>query len=1016
MSLRRLAIFLFLCVTGAVPAAAQGSSTLYGRVADTSEGGIPDAAISVVNEDSGARRIAQAEPDGAYSVSSLQPGVYTVTVRKEGFRSAIRFGVRLDPAAATRADFNLPVGSMLESITVHGTAPMLERNDASTGAQFQHEEIDRIPLNGGGLLSLMDMVPGTNLTPATRGEAGQFTTNGQRPNTNYFMVDGVSANNGISAGGLPAQSTGGTLPALSAFGSMDSLISLEAVDEVRTQTSTTVAEFGRLPGASVALNSQAGGNEFHGSTAYRLRHEISSANDWFANQAGLERLPLRQNAVTQTFGGPLKHNRTFFFLSYEHMSLLQPSVWTQPVPSVDVRATFADWAQTALNLFPVPNGAAFNKNEGAWTGHIDQPASLNTGGARIDQVVTPRVTLFGRYNDSPSTNQFGNVVFNRLDLRAQSLTLGINLRPTSNLTIDVRANESQSTAHSVWLQSGGATAPECGLQALTTEFLNVTEPCTYLVRLTISGIGRLESGQEGDRKQRQFQTVGGITWRHRNHTLGVGVDYRKITAVRRDANGTLAIIADQVTDFQGSRNFWTSTAPAVIETAQVQELSTWIQDTWQVTRRLTIAGGLRWEFSPAPVPNQTVSFYDPVAQQLNPVTGQPLWPTSYRDLAPRLGVAWRIAKDGRTVLRAGGGRYYNSSMSIATDILNGGPLSVTAFKSLRNAPFSSQLSYGFMPGLELPQVAQWNASLEHGFGTHDVVSLGYVGSAGRGLLRRELGTPADSPTDLTALTNNDATSDYHALQLQYRRRLQRGLEVQASYTWAHSIDNDSSDSFLAWTGPGAPATNDHASSDFDLRHSFIGSASFAVPRTWPSRFERRLLGGWLASGIVRVRRGFPLTIQQQEEFLGISLVNAFRPNLVYGQPIWIADGNSPGGKRLNPLAFQTTPKSQATGASQQGTLGRNIIPGFGMWQADAALTREFRAGDHATVQLRIEAFNAFNHPNFADPVKFMDSPLFGQSSSMLNSELGTGSPGSGLSPILQTGGPRTFQLSVRFHF
>ena len=156
--------------------------------------------------------------------------------------------------------------------------------------------------------------------------------------------------------------------------------------------------------------------------------------------------------------------------------------------------------------------------------------------------------------------------------------------------------------------------------------------------------------------------------------------------------------------------------------------------------------------------------------------------------------------------------------------------------------------------------------------------------------------------------------------------------------------------------------------------------------------------------------GFPLTIQQQEEYLGISLVNAFRPNLVYGQPIWIADPNSPGSERLNPLAFQKT------GAAQQGTLGRNAIAGFGMWQADMALTREFRASDRATLQVRMEAFNAFNHPNFADPVKFMDSPLFGQSSSMLNMELGAGNPGSGLSPILQTGGPRAFQFSIRLRF
>ena len=977
---------------------------LYGRVDDTSEAGIPDASVSVVNEDTGTRRITHSELDGTYSVSSLGPGVYTITVRKEGFHPFIRFGVRLEPASRARADFRLLVGSLLgETITVFGASAPLDRSDASTGSLFDHEEISRMPVNGGGLLGLLDIVPGTNVVPATRGEPGQFTTNGQRPNTNYFTVDGISANNGITAGGLPAQSTGGTLPALSAFGSMDSLISLEAVQEVHAQTSTTVAEFGRLPGANIALNSQAGGNDFHGSTVYRLRNELLSANDWFSNQAALSRLPLRLNAVSQTFGGPLKRNRTFFFLSFEHISLNQPFVWTQPVPSVAIRNTFEPWGQAAVGLLPPPNGSALGKNVGVWTGHSNQPAGLNTGGARIDQAIGSRVTLFARYNDSPSTNQFGTIQVNRLDLHARSLTIGLNARPTGNLTTDVRVNESQSLADSLW-------APECGLQPLTTQFLRTTQSCEYLVRLTIDGIGQLESGREGSRRQRQFQTVGAATYRHNGHTVGLGVDYRRITAVRRDATGTLAIIADQLTDLANSRNVWQGAQDAINSTAQVQELSLWLHDTWQVSRRLTIAAGLRWEFSPAPVPATPVSVYDPSAQLLNTVIGQPLWPTSYRDLAPRLGVAWRLTSDGRTVLRAGGGLYYDSSMSIATDILNGGPLNIQHFTSLSHAPFSSQLSYGFMPGLALPQVAQWNVSLEHGFGANDVLSAGYVGAAGRGLLRRELGGPADSSTSYTALTNDNGTSDYDALQVQYQRRFRGGLEAHVSYTWSHSLDNDSSDSFLMWTGPGSSPALDHASSDFDLRQSFAGSLTYRLPQNLHSLLARRLFGGWMAAGIFRKRTGFPLTIQQSEDYNGLSLTDAFRPNLVYGQPLWFGDNNSGGNRRLNPFAFATTP------AGQQGTLGRNIITGFPMSQVDLALSREFRVKDRAALQFRLEGFNAFNHPNFADPLKFMDNPLFGQASSMLNMELGTGSPGSGLSPILQSGGPRAFQLSVRFHF
>jgi hypothetical protein len=160
----------------------------------------------------------------------------------------------------------------------------------------------------------------------------------------------------------------------------------------------------------------------------------------------------------------------------------------------------------------------------------------------------------------------------------------------------------------------------------------------------------------------------------------------------------------------------------------------------------------------------------------------------------------------------------------------------------------------------------------------------------------------------------------------------------------------------------------------------------------------------------RARTGFPMTVLASEQYLGIPLSNAFRPYLALDRPVWLADSATPGGKRLNPAAFLLP----APGI--QGTLGRNAIAGFGMSQADVAIRREFRLGDRRAVQFRLEAFNATNTPNFADPVKALSSALFGQSTSMLNLMLGTGSPGSGLAPLLQTGGSRSVQAAVRLRF
>ena len=1006
---RLLSLAVVVCVSIA-PARAQRYGDVFGKIVDSSQGGVSDASITIVDEDTGFRRTAQSETGGAYAVGSLAPGSYKITVRKEGFRPVMKFGVKVSSGAAAREDFQLPLGSMEESVTVVGTAPALERPDASAGGQFDLDEVGQLPLNGRGIITLLELIPGTNVIPATRGDAGQFTTSGMRPNTNLFTVDGVSANTGVSAGGLPAQSSGGALPALSAFGSLDSMISVEAVQDFKLQTSTAVAEFGRMPGASIALTSRAGTDHFHGSAVFRYRNQYMGANDWFANQAGYPRAPLGYEDLAPSFGGPLKRNRTFFFLSYEGIWLNQPYVYKVPVPATDTRLAVSPAERAVLNLFPQANQGSLGQGAGLWTGQINRPAGLTSGSARIDQAVTPRVTLFARYSDSPSHNDFGMPQVNHLDLRAQSLTLGLNARPTARTVLDLRVNESQSSADSIWTDTTGSDAPGCALATLASGFFpRETLTCNDLVRLSINGIGEVISGREGSRRERQFQIVptAGLNLGH--HSIKLGTDYRRILAIRRDPAGSTNLVDESADTITLLQDWWSAYAPPVNANAAVKELSLWLQDTWQVSSRLTVAAGLRWEFSPAPI--VAGYFLDATTNNLV-LNTQPLWPTSYHDYAPRLGLAWRLSKDGRTVLRAGGGLYYDSSMSIATDLINGGPFSATMLKSNISPISSSSLMFGFEQGLKLPQVRQWNVSLEHGFGTHDVISLGYVGSSGRDLIRREAGGAGSNGQDYVALTTNHGASSYNALQAQYRRHVARGLDAVASYAWSHSLDNDSSDAFLLWSANGAAIGADHASSDFDLRHSLTAAVSYELPPPASPRFAARLLGAWAFDGIVHARTGFPITLQQEEEIDAINVVNAYRPKWVYGQPLWISDANAPGGKSFNPAAFSIPGTYNTT----QGNLGRNVPSGFGMEQVDFSLKREFHFGEQRGIQLRLEAFNVLNQANFADPIKFMDSPLFGQSTSMLNTMLGTGSSGSGLAPVLQIGGPRSVQLSVRLHF
>src|ERR1039457_3879631 len=312
-----VAVLLAFLVCGS-PASAQRSAYIHGRVLDPSQAVVPAADITIVNQESGFRRVTQTSSDGEYAVGSLDSGDYKVTVRKDGFRTMIRFNVKVANLEAAVVDFTLSVGAVQETITVEGVAAVPGQEGAAIGGRIFREDIPRLPLNGRGVLGLLELSPGTNVPPATRGEAGQFTANGQRPNANYFTVDGASANTGVTAGGLPAQATGGVLPAMSAFGSLDSLLPIAALDEFRVQPSNAMSELGRLPGANVALTSRSGSNEFHGSAVYRFRHELLAANDWFANVAGERRGPLRLHDIAPSFGGPIRRDHTFFFLSYQH--------------------------------------------------------------------------------------------------------------------------------------------------------------------------------------------------------------------------------------------------------------------------------------------------------------------------------------------------------------------------------------------------------------------------------------------------------------------------------------------------------------------------------------------------------------------------------------------------------------------------------------------------------------------------------------------------------------------------
>lgn len=324
------------------------------------------------------------------------------------------------------------------------------------------------------------------------------------------------------------------------------------------------------------------------------------------------------------------------------------------------------------------------------------------------------------------------------------------------------------------------------------------------------------------------------------------------------------------------------------------------------------------------------------------------------------------------------------------------------------------------PDLKLPYTYQWNGTIEQSLGGNQTLSASYVGAVGRRLIRGEtIRNPNPNFTNVS-VARNTATSDYHALQLQFQRRLSRGVQAVASYTWSHSIDNASGDSNQTTSTPSGRIDPqfDRGASDFDIRQAATGAVTYNLPTPDLGSVPNAILHNWSVDTIFTARSATPINVIYGRD-LGFGSFS-FRPDLVAGIPLYINDPLVGGGRRLNTNAFA------APTIARQGTLERNALRGFPIYQIDLALRRQFKFTETFNLQLKAEFFNIFNHPNFADPNgslgsfsagQLIRSGTFGVSTSMLGRSLGSGGgAAAGFNPLYQVGGPRSIQLSLKINF
>jgi hypothetical protein len=801
------------------------------------------------------------------------------------------------------------------------------------------------------------------------------------------------------------------------------------------------------------------------------------ANNWFngyTNNPPLLKAEERQNDFGGTLGGPIIKDRTFFFFSYEGLRLRLPQTALSTVPDLSARQNAIPAVQPFLNAFPFdPNQPDVGNGIAQFNASFSNPATLDAYSLRVDHKLSDKLTLFGRYNYSPSgiSQQAGTFALNDVissRITSQTVTIGSTWVLSPRTNNELRFNYSRTDASSrFFLDHFGGAVPLSSLP-----FPSPFTAENGLLIFTFVG-SSYSDGAFARNLQRQVNLVDNISVQKGAHELKFGVDYRRLSPVT--APNLYAQYVD-MPDVASAENGTLNGSQIVTRTAStllLHNLGAFAQDTWRVVPRLTVMYGARWDLDFAPSsaqgpPLAAVTGFKPgnLSQLALAPAGTREFNTSYGNVAPRFGVAYQLSQsqDWGKVVRGGFGVFYDLADSEIGNLISQSgypfstfsacfnpsdsacsgrftfPLSSAAAAPLQIVPPNASQGnlLAFDPNLRSPYTLEWNVALEQGLGTGQTFSASYVGSAGRRLIQTAFIYRPNLNYLQTYIVTNGPTSDYNALQLQFRRRLSRGLQALVSYTWSHSIDSGSAGSAgnFSNVASGTNPNADRGPSDFDIRNALSAGVTYAVPSPKLNPFISVITRGWSLQSTIQARSAPPVDIFNSNFN---SLSNGFavnpRPDVIPGIPLYLYGPQYPGGKAFNNTVgavvggcsdgsqsigpFCPVPTDVNGNPLRQGKLGRNALRGFGATQWDFAVHRDFPIHESFTLQFRAEMFNVLNHPNFAPPPGDISSPRapFGLSNQMLGQYLGGGAlAGGGLSSLYQIGGPRSIQFALKLNF
>jgi hypothetical protein len=1041
---------------------------IVGSVSDSSLAVIVGAEVTVTHIETGVARRSPTNSDGSYTLSNLPVGTYEVAVERTGFKRFIQRPVRLEVDQTVRLDVVLQPGAVTESVTVEGSVPLVQTDQSSLGGVVENRTIVGLPLNGRNFISLGSLVPGTTAgapgASVTRGrqEGVALTANGQRAEYNNFILDGADNNESF-------------------FGVAVVVPSIDAIQEFKVQTSNYSAEFGRGSGAMVNVSLKSGTNQLHGSVYEFFRNEKFDARNFFA--VGLT--PLRQNQFGVAAGGPIIRNKLFLFGNYEGQRVRRTSTSGFQVPTAAARqgdftglptvydpfALDASGARTPFPgnriptnrinassaklaaLWPLPNSSDVAR---PYTQNFNNPQDRNQFHLRGDYNLSSNDMVMARISWTDRSDQNSNILYNGdvTNNKHKSGVAGWTHTFSPTVLNDARFSATRYNFENLPDGVGTDFTTQLGLPSFATGDLQRFPPVTAT---GVAGFGG-NASIPLLRREYHYQWMDSLTIVRGKQTIKAGLDIRRYGSTNfqpQNSSGSYTFngnysgvigrpyqtgLADMLLGLPAAQSIL---VPKFFEPNRLRNtrVNAYVQDDINLTPRLTLNLGVRWERDANwTEKNNRWAYFDTTAGQLvYPKALQIPFklPYSYRAeditsmkeptnraFAPRAGFAYRPFGNNRTVVRAAYGFFWGQPIAVIllNTALTPPPFLLT--QAMTSSASTPELRFGVFPGTSgdefVPKsptaftvnprtytngyVQQWNLAMQREVGFQTALTVSYVGNKGTHLERRQQANAALPPAAGSlnnrrffpaygSITMQDSSSfsTYHSLQAQGEKRYSNGLSLLAGYTWSKSLDDTSS-----WigVGPGDNLAQDPSRiflekglSSFDVRHRFTLSYVYELPFKTGKRALDLVVAGWQSSGLLNFQSGFPTSAT-----IGGDIPNAgtglTRPNL--SAPANLDPGQRNIDRWFNTAAFANPP------AYTFGTAGRNIIDGPGTRAFTLSMTKAFRVVEHHQLQLRAEFYNLFNHPLFGLP----------------NTTFGV----VGFGTIRGAGGERQLQFGLRYSF